>query len=176
MILDRDGVINLERDGRVLSPDAWTPIPGSLEAIASLHLAGIQVAIATNQSQVGRGLITEAELAAIHRKLLEQVAEKGGRIASIRHCPHRPEAGCDCRKPKPGLLFQISRELRLPLREVPFVGDSRRDLEAALAAGCKPLLVRTGHGASTERHWRHLAAACFDDLAGAAEYLVKHPG
>ena len=175
MILDRDGVINQDREDYVLSPKALEPIPGSLDAIARLHRAGFQVAIATNQSVVGRGFISAKELETIHAKLVEQVKQAGGRITLIRYCPHLPKAGCNCRKPKPGLLFEIGKRLGASLLQVPFIGDSRRDLQAARAAGCKPVLVRTGKGVVTATNWGHLADDCFDNLAEAVEQLVKHP-
>lgn len=150
VILDRDGVINVDRVDYVRRLEEWQPLPGSLEAIAQLSRAGITVAVATNQSGIGRGVYELAVLTQIHEALQRQVEALGGRIAHIAVCPHAPEHGCSCRKPAPGMLEEISRRLRLPLQHVPYVGDARRDLEAARAAGAQPVLVRTGKGAQTE--------------------------
>lgn len=174
VILDRDGVINQCRERYVPGPDEWEPIPGSLAAIASLCLAGFKVAVATNQSQIGRGLMEPEKLAAVHSLLEDQVRQLGGRIELILYCPHAPDAGCLCRKPAPGMLRQISQQLDMPLVGTAFVGDAETDLAAAAAAGCRPFLVRTGKGAKTEKNWGHIAEICFDDLAAVADYLIEH--
>ncbi|MEE4302371.1 MAG: D-glycero-beta-D-manno-heptose 1,7-bisphosphate 7-phosphatase [Pseudomonadales bacterium] len=174
VILDRDGVINEDSASYVRSVTEWSPIPGSLEAIARLSSAGIRVAIATNQSGLARGLFDRATLDAIHDHMRTQVRAAGGEITYIAFCPHRPGDGCACRKPQPGLLQQIGRELGMSLRGVPFVGDSARDLEAAVAAGCDPVLVRTGKGRETERALTPMTAAVYDDLgAFTAAHLAK---
>ncbi|HEU4620938.1 MAG TPA: D-glycero-beta-D-manno-heptose 1,7-bisphosphate 7-phosphatase [Burkholderiaceae bacterium] len=150
IVLDRDGVINEDSDDYVKSPDEWIPIPGSLEAIARLTHAGFDIAIATNQSGIGRGLYTLDALHAMHDKMLELLGPLGGRIDGIFYCPHAPEANCECRKPKPGLFRQIAESFgRKDLQGVPIVGDTRRDLEAGMALSGEPWLVLTGKGAST---------------------------
>lgn len=173
VILDRDGVINRDRDDFVKSAAEWVPIPGSLEAIAKLNHAGWRVAIATNQSGIGRGLFGMAELNAMHDKLHRALTQVGGRIDAIFFCPHTAEAKCDCRKPKPGMVREIAQRFDIRLEETPVIGDSLRDLQAAVAAGAQPILVRTGKGEQT------LASGeipghtmVFADLAEAAEYLV----
>lgn len=181
VILDRDGVINQDSDDYIKSEEEWIPLPGSIEAIARLCRAGFKVAVATNQSGLGRGYFSIAELDAMHAKLRRLVAEAGGRIDSIHFCPHKPEDGCSCRKPKPELLDAISSELGVGLEGTPLVGDSLRDLEAGLARGCTPILVRTGKGRATETKLAVLApplkyAKVFDDLAAAADFLIDtHP-
>ncbi len=149
IILDRDGVINEDSDDYIKSPEEWEPIPGSLEAISRLNHGGYRVIVATNQSGLGRGLFTVEDLHRIHAMMGMQLDGLGGNIDAIFFCPHRPKDNCDCRKPKPGLLLEIAARLRIPLTGVPAVGDSRRDLEAALAAGANPILVRTGKGVRT---------------------------
>lgn len=149
IILDRDGVINQDSDAYIKSPDEWVPVPGSLEAIARLTQGGWRVVVATNQSGVARGLFDLATLSAIHDKMHQAVAGFGGRIEAVFFCPHGPEAGCDCRKPKPGLITEILDRFGPSSRDVPVVGDSLRDLQAAVAAGCRPILVRTGKGEKT---------------------------
>jgi D-glycero-D-manno-heptose 1,7-bisphosphate phosphatase len=149
IILDRDGVINHDSDAYIKSPEEWRPIPGSLEAIARLTKAGYRIVVATNQSGVARGLFDLETLGAIHARMHQAVAEAGGRIDAIFFCPHGPDSGCACRKPKPGMLIEILRRFGADASEVTTVGDSLRDLQAAVAAGCKPVLVLTGKGRKT---------------------------
>lgn len=150
VVLDRDGVINRESEDFIKTPDEWIPIPGSLDAIARLTDAGLPVCVATNQSGVGRGLFDLDALDAIHDKMRRAVEAAGGDLAGIFFCPHAPDAGCDCRKPKPGLLLQIERRFGCSLADSPIIGDSARDLDAAIAVDGRPILVRTGNGRETE--------------------------
>lgn len=175
VILDRDGVINHDSEHYIKSPDEWIPIPGSLEAIAQLNHIGYQVAVATNQSGIGRGLYTEETLAAIHQKMQTLLSGMGGRIDRVFYCPHLPTQGCDCRKPAPGLLKQIAAYYQCDLTDVPFVGDSLRDVRAACAAGCQPVLVRSGNGAAVESMLREISqpVLVFDDLAAFVTALAK---
>lgn len=146
IVLDRDGVINRDSNAFIKSPAEWQPIDGSLEAIALLGRNGFTVAIASNQSGIGRGLFDRRTLTAIHRKLRRAVSRAGGRIDRIVFCPHRPEDHCDCRKPAPGLLLRLARHYDMDLAGVPVVGDAARDLQAAAAVGARPILVLTGKG------------------------------
>ncbi len=149
VILDRDGVINLDSDQYIKSPEEWKPIAGSLEAIARFTQAGFRVVIATNQSGLGRGLFDMATLNAMHDKMHKAVNQLGGRIDAVFFCPHAQDAGCACRKPRPGMLLEIAERFNVPLAGVPAIGDSLRDLEAASAAGARPVLVLTGKGEQT---------------------------
>jgi D-glycero-D-manno-heptose 1,7-bisphosphate phosphatase len=144
IIFDRDGTINFDRDDYVTTADEWIPIPGAVEAMATLTQAGWHAVIATNQSGIGRGLFDMATLNAMHLKLTKLLAAAGGRIDAVFFCPHVPSDECDCRKPMPGLYRQIGERYGMDLKQVPAVGDSLRDLQAAHAAGCEPHLVRTG--------------------------------
>ena len=174
VVLDRDGVINEERVDFIRSVDQWRPLPGSLEAIARLCDAGLKVAVATNQSGVGRGLVSLADLQAIHDRLDRAVREAGGRLAGVFFCPHTPHDRCPCRKPLPGLLHQIEAALGAPVAGEYMVGDSLRDLQAARAAGALPVLVRTGFGAHAELEpGAETAVEVFDDLAGFADWLLE---
>jgi D-glycero-D-manno-heptose 1,7-bisphosphate phosphatase len=146
VILDRDGVINYESPHYIKSPAEWIPLPGSLQAIAQLTAQGIRVAVATNQSGLARGLFDEVQLQAIHQTLMTAVEDAGGRIDKIVYCPHHPEYHCECRKPKTGLLEQIRDYFAMDLTGVPFIGDSEKDVLAAQAMQCYPMLVRTGYG------------------------------
>ena len=150
VILDRDGVINHDSDDYIKSPDEWQPLPGSLEAIARLCRADYTVVVATNQAGVGRGLFSQEMLIRIHRKMASSIRDKGGRLDSVFFCPHSPAEQCGCRKPKPGMLLEISDRLGIGLSGVPVVGDSLRDLEAAEVAGAIPVLVKTGRGRLTQ--------------------------
>jgi D-glycero-D-manno-heptose 1,7-bisphosphate phosphatase len=146
VILDRDGTINADSDEFIKSPQEWQPLPGALEAIARMNHAGWHVAIASNQSGLGRGLFDVASLNAMHAKMHKLLSTLGGRVDAIFYCPHTPEDSCTCRKPLPGLFEQIGERFGVELKSVPVVGDSVRDLQAGSAAGCEPHLVLTGKG------------------------------
>lgn len=173
IILDRDGVINEDSDAFIKSPEEWTPIPGSLEAIARLSHAGYRVVVATNQSGIGRGLFDLEMLNRIHKKMHRMAQEAGGLIDTVFFCPDVDEAN-PYRKPNPGMLLEIGRRLKTSLQGVPIVGDSVRDIRAARAANAWPLLVRTGKGARTlERETQSCAnVLVFDNLAAIATYLI----
>lgn len=149
IILDRDGVINFDSDHYIKSPDEWLPIPGSLEAIARLKQLGYNIAIATNQSGIARGLYTEATLQNIHAKMQAALNKLDAEIDFITYCPHHPKDACSCRKPETGMLQQISKHYSCELDNVYFIGDSLCDMNAALAMNCVPVLVTTGNGKST---------------------------
>ena len=179
IILDRDGSINEDRDDFVKSADEWVPLPGALEAIARLNHAGWHTVIATNQSGLGRGLFDMAALNAMHTKMNAALARVGGRIGAVFFCPHAPEDQCSCRKPLPGLYEQIGERYGVDLETVPAVGDSVRDIEAAVAAGCMPHLVLTGKGAlMTDAQLAQLKQRIpqlqvHADLAAFAEHLIQ---
>lgn len=149
VILDRDGVINRESTEFVKSAAEWRPLDGSMEALGVLTRAGFTVAVATNQSGIARGLVDRGALRAMHRKLRRLASQHDGRVDRVVYCPHGPDDDCDCRKPQPGLLLQLAQHYDVNLAGVPFVGDSLRDLDAAVAAGAKPVLVLTGNGQQT---------------------------
>ncbi len=146
VLLDRDGVINFDSPDYILSPEQWEPIPGSLKAISRLTDAGIAIAIVSNQSALGRGLVDQLTFDAIHGKLMLCIEETGGFIAHTSYCPHRPDEGCDCRKPKPGMLFETLDMLSLTADQTLYIGDSIRDVEAAHAAHMPVKLVQSGYG------------------------------
>jgi D-glycero-D-manno-heptose 1,7-bisphosphate phosphatase len=149
IILDRDGVINYDSDDYIKNVDEWIPLPGSLEAITRLNRAGYTVAVATNQSGIARGYYDLDTLQAMHNKMRTSLEELGGELGMIAYCPHGPDDACDCRKPLPGMLNQIAAHYGVSMESVPVVGDSLRDLEAAIAVGAHPVLVRTGKGERT---------------------------
>lgn len=176
VILDRDGVINHESDAFVKSPSEWQAIDGSIEAIADLSNAGFTVAVATNQSGVGRKLIDMPALEAIHKKMRQAVTDAGGDLGRIVFCPHHPDDNCDCRKPNPGLFNKLARQYGVPLNGVPMVGDSERDIVAARAVSGRPILVLTGNG---ERTAATLTAKdeiveTYSDLQAVAQQLIAN--
>jgi len=176
VILDRDGVINYDSDQYIKSPSEWRPIPGSIEAIARLNQNGYRVAIATNQSGIGRGLFDMATLNAINDKMMELVFRQGGRIDALFFCPHTAAEQCACRKPRTGMLEEISARFHTELKGVACVGDSLKDLEAAEAVGAQPILVLTGKGARTrDEGGMPKKTLVFENLAEAARHLIAHP-
>ncbi|HLO64134.1 MAG TPA: D-glycero-beta-D-manno-heptose 1,7-bisphosphate 7-phosphatase [Azonexus sp.] len=173
VILDRDGVINFDSAQFIKSPEEWKPIPGSVEAIAKLKQNGYRVVVATNQSGVGRGLFDMDTLNKIHAKMHKTVVDGGGQIDAIFYCPHAADSKCDCRKPKPGMFKRISETLNVELAGVPAIGDSLRDLQACVALGCQPMLVRTGKGEKTKADGNLPDGTLeFADLAAAVEHIL----
>lgn len=174
VILDRDGVINKDSDEYVKSPEEWVALPGSLEAIAKLKECGYTIALATNQSGVGRGYFSHETLHAIHDKMQSELQALGGCIDAIFYCPHHPDENCDCRKPKPGLLHQIQTHFQCALKGVPFIGDSMRDMEAGIAADCQAVLVKTGRGMNAFQRAQHnTKILVFNDLSAVATILCQ---
>lgn len=173
IVLDRDGVINIDSDQFIKSPDEWKPIPGSLEAIARLNESGWRVVVASNQSGVGRGLFDMDTLNAINEKMTKAIGQVGGRLDAIFFCPHSADSTCDCRKPKPGMFLQIAERFNVDMKGVPVVGDSLRDLQAGVAVGCQPYLVLTGKGAKTQADPAlPEGTLVFPDLAAVAAQLT----
>ena len=172
LILDRDGVINHDSDAYIKTLEEWIPLPGAIAAIARLSKADWTVAVATNQSGLARGYYAQATLEAMHTRLRQLVAEQGGELGLIVHCPHGPADGCDCRKPKPGMLQAIAEHYAVSLAGVWFVGDSSGDLEAARAVDCQPVLVKTGKGERTLAKALPAGTLVFEDLAAVAAHLL----
>ena len=178
IVLDRDGVINQESVDYIKSAEEFVPIKGSITAIARLSAAGFKVVVATNQSGLSRKYFDGSQLSEIHHLLCSMVEQAGGFIDGIFYCPHHPDEGCSCRKPKTGLLEQIETELSCKLRGCYFVGDSLKDIQAALAFECKPILVRTGKGSITEQSISEtpdLLIPIHDDLANAVSSILGLP-
>ncbi|MCE4556474.1 D-glycero-beta-D-manno-heptose 1,7-bisphosphate 7-phosphatase [Pelomonas cellulosilytica] len=179
VILGRDGTLNRYRDDHVKAPEELDPLPGAMEAVARLNHAGWHTVLATNQAGIGRGLLDMASLNAVHIRLNQLLAEKGGRLDAAFFCPHTPEEGCDCRKPLPGLIQQIGERFDVELADVHMVGASLTDLLTAQNAGCVPHLVLTGPFGhlGTEELANLLAqvpkARVHDDLAAFAEALIQ---
>lgn len=178
IILDRDGVINQDSDAFVKNADEWVPIEGSIDAIARLSKAGFTIAVATNQSGLGRGLFNLRDLEAMHEKMNGLVHDAGGEISAVFYCPHHPDENCQCRKPKAGLIDAIESELACEARGAYLIGDSLRDLEAGISKGCQAILVKTGKGEKTwqtiehENNPNYSNILVYPDLASAADTLI----
>jgi D-glycero-D-manno-heptose 1,7-bisphosphate phosphatase len=179
IILDRDGVINVDSPNYVKTPKEWIPINGSSQAIARLSHAGFSVVIATNQAGISRGLFTFEDLHAIHSKMIDTLSQYGGVINAIFFCPHKPEDLCKCRKPEPGLIFEIQSRFKTDLKNVKFIGDSHRDILAANKSGATPWLVRTGNGEKTiKNHKKGIVKLPFNtkiflDLSDAVKNILN---
>jgi D-glycero-D-manno-heptose 1,7-bisphosphate phosphatase len=179
VILDRDGVINQDSANFIKSPNEWMPIAGSLDAIALLNQSGFRVAVATNQSGVSRGLFDMATLNSIHDKMHRELGQVGGRIDAIFYCPHAADENCNCRKPKTGMIEDISKRFSVELSKVAAVGDALRDLQAFANAGCQPILVLTGKGELTLAESIHPDKALPEntwvcaDLSEAAQRIIS---
>ena len=155
VFLDRDGVINRNPPnwGYVCNWSDFTFLPNALEAIRDLTHSGFRIFVATNQAGIGRGIFTEQQLIDIHHKMLNEIEAAGGHIDKIYYCPHHPDAGCECRKPKPGMLLQAAHEHKVDVSKTLFIGDSITDIQAARNAGALPVLVLTGHGRDSYSHY-----------------------
>lgn len=176
LVIDRDGTLSRDPEDFIHGPDDWQPLPGALEALARLNEAGWRVVIATNQTGLGRGLFDVATLNAVHARMHRELVQAGARVEAVFFCPHAPDDACDCRKPAPGLFLQIAQRYGVLPQQLVAVGDSMRDVQAALAAGCDTHLVLTGQSAA----WRGVGrppglppeVRCHDDLAALAEALL----
>lgn len=177
VLLDRDGVINFDSPDYILAPEQWEPIPGSLEAIARLTKAGIPVAICSNQSGLGRGMMNEELFHAIHAKMLLAIEEVGGMLTHAAYCPHSPDDHCECRKPKPGLVLEALAALKVRPEDAVMIGDSTRDIEAAHAAGVASMLVQSGYGNAEVILQKSIAIIpdikAYADLASAVDALLE---
>jgi D-glycero-D-manno-heptose 1,7-bisphosphate phosphatase len=174
IILDRDGVLNRETPGSpcVRGPAEFHWLPGALEGLAILRRAGLHLSVATNQSAVGRGLMSLAQLEAVHERMRTEAAREGGPLDAVLVCHHAPEAQCNCRKPAPGLIQAAIARSGIPAAASLVVGDDRRDVEAAWRAGVAAALVRTGKGRETEEVLRGSGVAAYEDLQQLARIIV----
>ena len=176
VLLDRDGVLNVERPGFITSPEDLELIPGSAAAIAHLNLAGAKTALVTNQSAVGRNLIDRDQLNRIHARLDDLLAEHNARLDITISCTDPPWAPTARRKPNPGMVWEATRAFGTSPRDAVMIGDDYRDLEAAGTAGCGSILVRTGKGQNVEATGlpQHISPLLVcDDLAAAVDYLLE---
>ena len=175
IILDRDGVINKDSPEYVRSPEQWHAVPGSLEAIAKLHKCGYKVVVATNQSGIARGYYTPETLEAIHKKMINQVENAGGRLDEIFVCPHGPDDNCDCRKPKPGLLLQAAEKFNVDPSEMVMIGDSMRDIIAAKNCGADAMFIKSDAKTNDSIEVQKLGLPIYENLERAAEAICQLP-
>lgn len=174
IVLDDKGVINEINDPFIQTPEQWVPIPGSLEAIAKLTHHGYRVVVATNQSGIGRGLLEMDTFNAINDKLFKAVQAAGGYLDALFFCPHAQQEHCHCRKPQIGLFKEIIQRYSTDLKDVPVVGDSLKDLQAASSIGATPILVLTGNGQQTQAtNNLPTGTQVYPDLASVANALLK---
>jgi len=174
VILDRDGVLNYEapEGSYVREPSEFRWLPGALEGLALLRRAGLRLSVATNQAGVGRGVMSLAQLAAVHERMQAEAAAHGGTIDAVLYCPHAPEERCSCRKPAPGLIQAAVAGSGIAASDTIVVGDDLRDLEAAERAGIAATLVRTGKGRRTEAMLGNAAVPAYDDLRELARAIL----
>jgi len=174
VILDRDGVLNYEAhdNGYVRTPEEFFWLPGALEGLAQLRRAGVYLSVATNQSGVGRGLMTLAQLEAVHDRMRAEAARHAAALDAVLFCPHAPHEQCACRKPAPGLIQLAVAQSGIAAMESLVVGDDHRDLEAAARAGVQAALVRTGKGRRTEASRQGLPIPTYDDLPQLARAIL----
>lgn len=175
VVLDRDGVINVDLMTYVTSPEEFQAIEGSLEAMAKLTTSGYKIAIATNQACIEKNIISEEELRNVHDHMINLLSQFGGEINYIAFCPHAPESKCKCRKPEVGLLKEIEQGLNTHLKGKYFVGDKDSDIEAGRNFGCIPLLIKKGGYGEKVFGTQNSPPdeQCFDNLEGAVNYILK---
>lgn len=176
VFVDRDGTINEEKEYLYRTED-FAFIPGAPEAIRLLNEAGFLVIVVSNQSGVARGYYTEEDVHLLHRHIAALLEQSGARVDAWYYCPHHPAGRgsyalpCRCRKPLPGMLLEAARRFDIDLESSFMIGDKLVDMQAGAAAGCRPILVRTGYGAQEEQGVQAGVEVC-DDLLAAAERLV----
>ena len=187
VFLDRDGVINQNPPdwGYVRTWTEFTFIPNARSAIRELTQNGYRIFVITNQAGIGRGLFSEESLKDIHCRMVTEITEAGGVVEGVYYCLHHPDAGCECRKPKPGMFTRAAREHNIELSNAYLIGDSTTDIEAGQRAGTATVLVLTGHGQKSYHHYikatpdrgadtdairRHRPRTGDEGLARSAEY------
>lgn len=176
VFLDRDGVINENRPDHVKSWDEFVFLPSALPSLRRLARTPFAIIVVSNQSSINRGLVSLSEVNRINERMVKEVEKVSGRIDGIYICPHRSDEGCDCRKPKPGLLYRAADELCIDLASSCLVGDALSDVRAALGAECTPILVLTGRGPEELAKIGHHGPTDFlvaADLAESLEWILR---
>ena len=172
IILDRDGVINIDSPNYIKSADEWNLIPKSLDAIKKLTEHEYQIIIISNQSGLGRGIISYNDFIKINLKMLSQISKVGGSVLAVLYCPSLPTDECLNRKPGTGMFSEIAERLNISLEKCFSIGDSPRDIDASLSSKCKPLGLRTGNGKNIENNSKY-NIPMFNDLNDAVNYVIE---
>jgi len=174
VFLDRDGTLNRDDEGYLADPDRVVLLPGAAEAVRSLNAAGIKAVVVTNQSGIGRGLISQEDLARIHERLIALLAAGGAMLDGIFVCPHRPEHGCACRKPGTELALRAARDLGVDPARSAMIGDQAADVALAHRLGGRAVLVLTGHGTRTDAEWADAPRPHYiaRDVHDAVQWLI----
>ncbi len=176
VFLDRDGVICYNRSDYVKSLDEFVFLPGALAALHRLAALPHAIVVVSNQSAIGRGLVSRQIVDAINQQMVAEITAHGGRVDAIHLCPHRPDEACSCRKPRPGLLLRAAEEMHLDLAQSYVVGDALADVQAALAVGACPILVLTGRGRTQARQLSHNerpGVKICEDLGEAVTWITQ---
>ena len=179
IFLDRDGVISVNRKDYVKTWDEFVFLPRAFDALQKLAASDFLIIVTTNQSAVGRGVMTQATLDGIHARMLATIRARGGRIDAIYFCPHAPEENCDCRKPRTGMYRRAAEKFAIDCARSYVIGDAKEDVQAAQSIGAEPILVQTGRG---EEHGNWLAVngnsrfQVADDLMDAVMWIEKREG
>ena len=171
-ILDRDGTLVVERH-YLADPEQVELLPGAAGGLRQLAGMGLGLVVVTNQSGIGRGLFGLAQMQSVHERLRELLKAEGVSLDGIYYCPHLPEDGCECRKPRPGLLNRAASELGFRAAESFVIGDKRCDIELGQSVGATTVLVRTGYGAEIEAEGEVQADHVVDDLIQAAVVIGR---
>ncbi len=178
VFLDRDGVINKNLDGDYVKTwDEFIFLPGAIEAIRRLTYNSWDAIIISNQAGINKGVFSVNALEDIHRRMLDEIESNGGKIKAIYYCPHQDDENCNCRKPKPGMLYRASIEHSINLHDSYLIGDSARDIEAGAKVGCTTFLVMTGKGTEelkNEKNWKSYPDYIVSDLNTAVDIIIKN--
>lgn len=173
IILDRDGVINVDLFDYVTKPADFKFEDGSLEALSILSENNFKIIVATNQACISLGIASKNQIDNVNSHMKQKVRENGSDIIHLEVCPHRPEDDCECRKPKTGLLLQAEKALGINLKGSYFVGDKFSDVQCALAHDCRPLIVKTGYGEITLKNHDTSQAKVFENLLSATKFICQ---
>ena len=172
IILDRDGVINYDSSSYVKSAEEWDPIPKSLEAISLLSKNNYKIIVISNQAGITKGIIEYKDHLKIHSKFISSCKKHSGNIAATYYCYEHPSKNSNLRKPNPGMYLELSERLNINLSDVFAIGDSPRDMSAALSSGCKPLGVLTGNGAKINIEMPNIDI--FNNLYEAVQFVISY--
>jgi len=176
IFLDRDGVICENRNEYVKSWEEFVWISGAKEALSRLTRNGYTTIVITNQSAVGRGIVSRQVVEEIHQRMGKEITQTGGKVERIYYCPHKPEDGCSCRKPKPDLLLQAAEDFKLDLRSSYLIGDMITDIEMGHKVGCRTIMLKTGKGLSQladQAHWKIKPDYIAQDLSEAVDLILE---